>query len=92
MFMYPSPKVQPTTCSFFKVTKGLNPANGISLNSCLTQNVCRTAIIQSIPLPIMKQCRTFSKEFDTAFHYKQEELHTISKTIDNKEFDEVLDY
>ena len=33
MFMYPSPKVQPTTCSFFKVTKGLNPANGISLNS-----------------------------------------------------------
>lgn len=25
MFMYPSPKVQPTTCSFFKVTKGLNP-------------------------------------------------------------------
>ena len=71
--MYPSPKVQPTTCSFFKVTKGLNPANGISLNSCLTQNVCRTAIIQSIPLPIMKQCRTFSKEFDTSFHYKQEE-------------------
>ena len=39
MFMYPSPKVQPTTCSFFKVTKGLNPANGINLNSCLTQNV-----------------------------------------------------
>ena len=73
MFMYPSPKVQPTTCSFFKVTKGLNPANGISLNSCLTQNVCRTAIIQSITLPIMKQCRTFSKEFETAFHYKQEE-------------------
>ena len=71
--MYPSPKVQPTTCSFFKVTKGLNPANGISLNSCLTQNVCRTAIIQSIHLPIMKQCRTFSKEFDTAILYKQEE-------------------
>ena len=36
MFMYPSPKVQPTTCSFFKVTKGLNPANGIlSYTKCL---------------------------------------------------------
>ena len=47
MFMYPSPKVQPTTCSFFKVTKGLNPA--LSLHDALPISVNTPPNNEAVP-------------------------------------------